>query len=133
MEVCGVIGCFRGLPRGRFAIARFGEGRRSSAVGAIFTSPNSSSSSSSSILGTISSQPVDSLIHRMLILRVGVFLGDSLDDGEGWEDELMLSLLWVLSGAGPKTTSVAIRKECCSTAERKAGDVGLCPLDDLGQ
>jgi hypothetical protein len=132
MAVGGVIGCFRGRPRGRLAMAVVGDGSGSSAEGAIFRS-STSLSSSSSIFGTISSLGA-SLIERKSKLKVeDVFLGDSLEEGEACEDELMLSLALVRDGAGPNTTSVAIRKECRSTAESKAGGGGLRTLVGVGQ
>ena len=119
MAVGGVIGCFRGRPRGRLTMALLGDGSGSSAEGAIFRS-STSLSSSSSIFGTISSLGA-SLIERKSKLKVeDVFLGDSLEEGEACEDELMLS-------------RAAIRKECRSTAESKAGGGGLRTLVGVGQ
>ena len=113
-------------------MALLGDGSGSSAEGAIFRS-STSSSSSSSIFGTISSLGA-SLIERKPKLKLeDVFLGDSLEEGEACEDELMLSLVLVCDGAGPNTTSVAIRKECRSTAESKAGGGGLRALVGVGQ
>jgi hypothetical protein len=99
-------------------MALVGDGSGSSAEGAIFRS-SASLSSSSSIFGTISSLGV-SLIERKSKLKVeDVFLGDSLEESEACEDELMLSL--------------AIRKEYRSTAESKAGGGGLRALVGVGQ
>ena len=133
MAVGGVIGCFRGRPRGRFTMALLGDGSASSAEGAIFRS-STSSSSSSSIFGTMPSSLGASLIERKPKPKLtDVFLGDSLEEGEACEDELMLSLALVCDGAGPNTTSVAIRKEFGSTAESKAGGGGLRTLVGVGQ
>ena len=132
MAVGGVIGCFRGRPRGRFTMALLGDGSGSSAEGAIFRS-STSLSSSSSIFGTIPSLDA-SLIERKPKPKLeDVFLGDSLEEGEACEDELMLSLALVCDGAEPNSSSVAIRKEFGSTAESKAGGGGLRTLVGVGQ
>jgi len=132
MAVGGVIGCFRGRPRGRFTMALLGDGSGSSAEGAIFMS-STSSSSSSSIFGTIPSLDASLMERKPKPKLEDVFLGDSLEEGEACEDELMLSLALVCDSAGPNATSVAIRKECGSTAESKAGGGGLRTLVGVGQ
>lgn len=132
MAVGGDIGCFLGRPRGRFTMILFGEGSGSSAEGAIFRS-STSSSSNSSILGTMSSLGA-SLMDRKLKLKVEAGLrGDSLDEGDACEDELMLRRVLDRGGTGPKTTSVAIRKEYRSAAGTKAGGGGLRTLVGVGQ
>jgi hypothetical protein len=125
MAVGGVNGCFRGRPRGRFTVGLLGDGSGSSAEGAIFRS-STSSSSSSSIFGTMPSSLGASLIERKPKPKLtDVFLGDSLEEGEACEDELMLSLALFCDGA--------IRKEFGSTAESKAGGGGLRTLVGVGQ
>lgn len=89
IEVGCAIGCFRGLPRGRFATVRSGEGTESSAMGEILELL-SSSSSISSILGmTLSTGEGSGMNWKSITL--GVVRGDSLDEGEAWlEEEEML-------------------------------------------
>lgn len=113
-------------------MALLGDGSGSSAEGAIFMS-STSSSSSSSIFGTMPSLDASLMERKPKPKLEDVFLGDSLEEGEACEDELMLSLALVCDSAGPNATSVAIRKECGSTAESKAGGGGLRTLVGVGQ
>lgn len=106
---CGEIGCFRGRPRGRFATTLFGDASAPSTSGKTFISSNSSSSSSS-ILGATSSVGEASLTYERSKLNVGVLVVESLDVGEGCDEELMLSRACPPGGAGPKN-SVAIQTD----------------------
>lgn len=97
------MGCFRGLPRGRFTTARSGEGADSSVKGEILEL--SSSSSSSSILGTTPSIELGSGRYWKSI-TLGVVRGDSLDEGEAWlDEELMLKRTPYCGGWGPNISA----------------------------
>lgn len=118
-DVVGDLGGYiRGRPRPRLIrTGSVGDIGGSSVIGSVFTSD--SSSSRSSTLGTIPSNPLLELSRNsdglsvggvIPVSNVGVFIGESLqDDMEGWGDELMLRRACAPGGGCPKERVEIIR------------------------